>query len=341
MTQLFKKLRLKKTLAISVIALVGVSLSGCSPADQDLQDATLTIYSGRNEDLVQQVIDDFSAETGIAVEVRYAGGAELAAQILEEGENSPADIFFSQDAGALGSLSKAGLLKAIPQELLGLVPSAYSAQDGNWVGISGRIRVLNYNPEKVTELPNSVFDLAEPKWQGRIGIAPTNASFQSFVTAMRVVEGEEKTLEWLKAMKTNAVLFEKNGAILEAVETGVVDAGLINHYYWYAKGKEVGMENMKSRITQFKDQDVGNLINVAGVGMVNDSASAKRFVEYLLSQNAQEYFASQTSEYPLIAGVPQVISLPALEEVPAPKIDLSDLDSLSETLDLIREAGLI
>jgi iron(III) transport system substrate-binding protein len=338
---LSKKFSFKKTLTLSTIALLGATLSGCAPVGEDVENATLTVYSGRSEDLVQQVIDDFTTETGIAVEVRYAGGAELAAQILEEGQNSPADIFFSQDAGALGALSKAGLLKKIPQELLDLVPSAYSAADGNWVGISGRIRVLNYNPDKVTEVPSSVFDLADPSWQGRIGIAPTNASFQSFVTAMRILEGEQKTLDWLKAMKTNAVVFEKNSAILEAVEAGTIDAGLINHYYWFAKAKEVGAENMNSKIGQFGDLDVGNLINVAGVGMVSDSAAAKLFVEYLLSKSAQEYFAIQTSEYPLISGVDKVVDLPALTEVPAPDIDLSDLDSLSETLDLIREAGLI
>lgn len=341
MAQLSKIFPLKKTLALTTMALVALALSGCAPSAQTSEDQTLTIYSGRSEELVQQVIDDFTTETGIAVEVRYAGGAELAAQILEEGENSPADIFFSQDAGALGSLAKAGLLKQLPQELLDLVPEAYRASDGRWVGISGRIRVLNYNPEKVTDLPNSVFDLAGPQWKGRIGIAPTNASFQSFVTAMRILEGKEKTLAWLRAMKTNAVLFEKNGAILEAVETGVVDAGLINHYYWYAKGREVGTGNLKSKISQFEDQDVGNLVNVAGVGMIDDSVAAKRFVEYLLGKSAQEYFASETSEYPLVQGVKQVIELPALGQIPAPKIDLSDLDSLSETLDLIREAGLI
>ena len=341
MTQLAKKFPYKKAFTLSIIALVGFSLSGCAPAAQVPEDATLTIYSGRSEDLVQPVIDDFTKETGIAVEVRYAGGAELAAQILEEGENSPAGIFFSQDAGALGAISKVGLLKPIPQDLLDLVPAAYSAADGTWIGVSGRIRVFNYNPAKVTQIPKSVFDLADPSWQGRIGIAPTNASFQSFVTAMRVIEGEDKTLAWLKAMKTNAVMFEKNSAILEAVEAGTVDAGLINHYYWYKRGKEVGMENLTSKIAQFQDLDVGNLINVAGVGMLKDSAAAKSFVKYLLSASAQEYFSTETSEYPLIQGVKQVVDLPALDKIPAPEIDLSDLDSLSKTLDLIREAGLI
>jgi iron(III) transport system substrate-binding protein len=186
-----------------------------------------------------------------------------------------------------------------------------------------------------------VFDLAGSEWQGRIGIAPTNASFQAFVTAMRIIDGEEKTLEWLQAMKINAVIYEKNSAILEAVESKSVDAGLINHYYWFARGSEMGFENLTSKLGQFQAKDVGNLINAAGVGIVNDSSAARSFVEYLLSKTGQQYFADETSEYPLIEGVEAGVDLTPLDQIPAPEIDLSDLDSLEETLKLIREAGLI
>jgi iron(III) transport system substrate-binding protein len=265
----------------------------------------------------------------------------LAAQLLEEGANSPADVFFAQDAGALGAISKAGLFTKLPVSIYDLVPSAYSAADGMWVGVSGRVRVLNYNPATVTDLPASVFELAEPQWKGRVGIAPTNASFQAFVTAMRVIEGEEKTLAWLEGMKQNAVVFEKNGAILEAVEAGQVDVGLINHYYWYALAQEQGVSNMKSKITQFESNDVGNLINAAGVGILKDSTAAQKFVEFLLSSTGQSYFAEQTREYPLTPGVPAADDLTPLSQIPAPKVDLSDLDSLEQTLELIRQAGLI
>ncbi len=332
-------MKLVKTLTITLAALV--ALSGCAPQAEQAQQESIVVYSGRDEELVQPLVDQFEAETGIQVEVRYAGSAELAAQLLEEGENSPADVFFSQDAGALGAVSNAGLFTKLPSSIYGLVPSAYSAADGMWVGVSGRVRVLNYNPATVTELPKSVFDLADPSWKGRIGIAPTNASFQAFVTAMRVVEGDEKTLAWLQAMKENAVIFEKNGAILEAVEAGVVDAGLINHYYWFALAKEQGIDNMNSKLAQFESNDVGNLINAAGVGILKDSPAAQKFVEYLLSETGQTYFAEQTREYPLIAGVSAADDLTPLEQIPAPKVDLSDLDSLERTLELIRQAGLI
>ena len=331
----------KKPLALVVAVLAAVSVSGCT-AEAALPDkSSITVYAGRSEALIQPMVDQFTLDTGIAVEVRYAGSAELAAQLLEEGQNSPADIFFAQDAGALGAVAKAGLLTKLPDEILGLVSPQYSAADGSWVGVSGRVRVFVYNPDTVANVPSSVFDLAEPEWQGRIGIAPTNASFQAFVTAMRVLHGEDKTLEWLRAMKTNAVIYEKNSAILEAVESKIVDAGLINHYYWFAMGREIGFENLTSLLGQFEARDVGNLINAAGVGIVSDSNAARSFVEYLLGQTGQQYFVDQTSEYPLISGIEAGVDLTPLSQIPAPDIDLSDLDSLEETLNLIREAGLI
>ena len=332
-------MRFNKLFALSLTALIAIT--GCASAPVATDQDSIVVYAGRDEELVQPLIEMFEQETGIQVEVRYASSAELAAQLLEEGANSPADVFFAQDAGALGAVSKAGLLTKLPQEIYDLVPTAYSAADGMWVGVSGRVRVMSYNPNTVTQLPKSVFDLADPIWKGRIAIAPSNASFQAFVTAMRVVEGDEKTLQWLTAMKQNAVIFEKNGAILEAVEAGQVDVGLINHYYWYALAKEQGVENMKSKIAQFESNDVGNLINAAGVGIVNDSNAARKFVEYLLSNTGQTYFAESTREYPLIAGVMPVDDLTPLTDIPSPKVDLSDLDSLERTLELIRQAGLI
>ena len=332
-------MRFNKLFALSLTALI--ALTGCAAELETTEQDSIVVYAGRDEELVQPLIERFEEATGIQVEVRYASSAELAAQLLEEGDNSPADVFFAQDAGALGAVSKAGLLTKLPQEIYDLVPAAYSAADGMWVGVSGRVRVMNYNPNTVTELPKSVFDLADPIWKGRVAIAPSNASFQAFVTAMRVVEGDEKTLQWLTAMKQNAVIFEKNGAILEAVEAGQVDLGLINHYYWYALAQEQGVENMKSKIAQFETNDVGNLINAAGVGIVNDSNAARKFVEYLLSEIGQTYFAESTREYPLVAGVVPADDLTPLKDIPAPKVDLSDLDSLERTLELIRQAGLI
>ena len=328
------QIRLVSAILASSLAL---GLTGCTPAD----DSALVIYAGRSESLIQPLIDKYSEETGIEVEVRYAGSAELAAQLLEEGANTPADVFLAQDAGALGAVSKAGLLKNLNTGILELVDQRYRARNGTWVGVSGRVRVLNYNPSKVSDLPESVLDLSKPQYKGRVGIAPSNASFQAFVTAMRFVEGEAATLEWLKAMKVNGVIYEKNSAILEAVESGQVDMGLINHYYWYARAKEVGKENMTSRLTQFASNDVGNLRNVAGVGVTSSDPKAEAFVRYLLSAPAQQYFVEQTFEYPLIREIQPYEGLTSLSDIPVPDFDLNDLDALEQTLDLIRQAGLL
>lgn len=336
---LVRKQLLKKFAALALATATTLSLSACQAPVADAN--SLVLYAGRSEELVQPLIDQFETESGIEVEVRYASSAELAAQILEEGENSPMDVFFAQDAGALGAVAKAGLFETLPDSIYSSVPVSYSSKDKLWIGVSGRARIFSYNPEKVSAVPASVLDLAQPQWKGRIGIAPTNASFQSFVTAMRVSIGDEKTLSWLKAMKENAVLFEKNGAILEAVETDVVDAGLINHYYYYERGKEVGFENLKSKIGFFGSGDIGNLVNVAGVGIRNTNTATLKFVEFLLSESGQKYFAEETGEYPLIPGLGPSFDLAPLTELPAPAIDLSDLDSLDRTLELIREAGLI
>lgn len=338
--------KLKRGLRVSAAAIAAITavtaLTGCAKETTPTPTAeSITIYSGRSEDLIAPLLEAFTEETGIEIEVRYAGSAELAAQILEEGSNVQADVFFSQDAGALGALTEAGVLKTLDSEITDLVDAKYRAADNTWVGVSGRGRVLSYNPELIDEadLPASVFDLADPAWKGKIGIAPSNASFQSFVTAMRVLKGEAATTEWLAAMKENAVIFEKNGQILEAVEAGEITAGLINHYYWFEHATEIGEENMKSKMAWFESGDVGNLVNVAGVGVLSDNAAAVTFAKWLLGETAQKFFVEKTSEYSL-TGIPAQAWLPALDEIASPNIDLSALAPLAETLELIRNAGL-
>lgn len=336
----------KRALKIGAIALAATiataSLTGCAKETTPTTgEATITVYSGRAEDLIADLLADFTKETGIGVEVRYSDSASLAAQILEEGSNVQADVFFSQDAGALGAVAEAGAFKTLNPDITNLVDEKYRSADNTWVGVSGRSRVFSYDPNKVSEaeLPKSIFDLADARWKGKIGIAPTNASFQSAVTAMRVLKGDAATSAWLKAMKTNAVLFEKNGQILEAIETGQIEAGLINHYYWYERAAEVGEDKMTSKMAWFQAGDPGNLINVAGIGVLSDKPEAQTFAKWLLSETAQTYFVEKTAEYSL-TGIPAQANLPALKDIPAAKIDLSALAPLAKTLELIRDAGL-
>jgi iron(III) transport system substrate-binding protein len=324
-------------LAISAVLALGACASETTGSSSG---ESITIYSGRSEVLIAELLETFTAETGIGVEVRYGDSAELAAQILEEGDEVRADVYFGQDAGALGALAKNGVTKSLPADITDLVQEAYKSDDSQWVGVSGRARVLVYDPEKVTDIPTSYRDLMDPSWKGRIGIAPTNASFQAFITAIRILEGEQAAIDFLNAMKQNGVLFERNSIIMQAIQDGVVDSGLVNHYYWWELAAEIGEENMKPEIAWFKDGDTGNLINVAGVAVLSDNPSANVFAKWLLGDTAQKYFVERTREYSL-TGVPEVAGLKPLKEIKAPAIDLSDLDSLGETLELIRKAGLL
>lgn len=339
----FKTARLRAGLRSTILVIAATTaLTACASENTAATDdtKTITIYSGRSEEIIAPLLEKFTAETGIAVTVRYGDSAELAAQILEEGGNTKADVFFSQDAGALGALSDAGVLTALPDSITSLVASKYRSTSNTWVGVSGRGRVLSYNPAKVTELPTSVLEFAEPQWKGRIAIAPTNASFQAFVTSLRILIGEAATKEYLVGLKANAITFEKNSQILDAVEGGQVDAGLINHYYWYEKAAEIGADKMTSKIAWFADQDPGNLVNVAGAGVVKAGANAQAFVAWLLSDTAQRFFVETTYEYSLTGSIPAAGNLPELEVISGPEINLEELSTLNATLELLSEVGL-
>lgn len=307
---------------------------------------TVTIYSGRNEKLIGDLIAQFERATGIDAEVRYGDTAELAATILEEGDKSPADLFWAQDAGALGAVAREDRLATLPDDLLQRVDARFRSKQGLWVGASGRARVLVYNTEQLAEadLPASVFDLTDTKWKGKIGWAPTNGSFQSFVTALRVLRGDDAARAWLEGIKANEpVTFEGNAPIVRAVGAGEIAVGLVNHYYLYEIKAEEG-EDFPAANHFFAPGDPGNLVNVAGVGILRTAKHAEqalRFADYLLSQEGQTYFAERTFEYPLIDGVKPRADLVPLDEIQGPEIDLSDLADLQGTLQLLTEVGVI
>lgn len=336
--------RLVAAVLIPLALLTSVVACG-EDGEQTFDDNALVIYSGRNKNLIQPLLDKLKTATGLDVQVRYGDSAELAAQILEEGERTRADLFFSQDAGALGALAAKDMLAPVPSEMLNRVPAKYRGSDGTWVGVSGRSRVIVYDPRVVTEPPKSVFELTDPTWRGKVGWAPTNASFQAFVTALRVTSGEDKAKEWLEAMKANGTqTFSNNVNILDAVDEGKIQLGLINHYYWYEKVAEKGEANVPSRLAYLPGNDPGALVNVAGVGILKQSQhaeAARKAVDYLLGTDAQRYFASETKEYPLVEGVEPEPGLPPLDSLQGPEIDLSRLDSLSETLAMLQDVGLV
>ena len=306
---------------------------------------TLVVYSGRSEELVQPIIDQFGEEFGVTVEVRYGDSAEMAALILEEGDSSPADVFFSQDAGALGALSQEGLFAELPEDILSRVDSRFSDPDGQWVGISGRARAVVYNTEALTEadIPESILDFTDEQWSGRLGWAPTNASFQAFVTALRVERGDDVAREWLEGMVANDIaVYEGNSPIVQAVIDGEIDAGFVNHYYLLRMEAEAG-EDLPAENFIYSNGDPGALINVAGAGVLASGSQelANAFVGYLLDTEAQQYFADETFEYPLIEGVEGDPGLVPLEEIETPDIDLSDLADLEGTLEMLRDVGIL
>jgi iron(III) transport system substrate-binding protein len=348
-------LRLRSPLPISLLAIAALALSACGPEpDSGSPSAgasgggggeTLTVYSGRSEELVGPLLEQFTEATGIEVEGRYGDTAEMANLILTEGENSPADVFFAQDAGALGAVAGEGLLTTLPAEVLDLVDERFRSESGEWVGVSGRARVVVYNTDALGEgdLPDSILGFTDPSWSGRIGWAPTNGSFQSFVTALRVIEGEDGAREWLEGIQANEPsVYEGNNQALDAVIAGEIDVAFINHYYLMQRLVEE--PDAPAANYYLTDGDPGALVNVAGVGILNTAAHADEageLVVYLLSQEAQEYFASETKEYPLSEGVEPDAELPPLTEIGSPEIDLSDLSDLEGTLELLQELGIL
>lgn len=310
-------------------------------------EAQLTIYSGRNENLVGPLIEQFKEQSGIDVQVRYGDTAEMAATILEEGDNSPADLFFAQDAGALGALAQEGRFVELPTTLTEQVEARFRSPENLWVGVSGRARVLVYNTDELTEadLPTSVFDLTGEAWRGRVGWAPSNGSFQSFVTAMRGVAGEEAAQAWLEGMIANETqIYPNNNAIVTAVGAGEIAVGLVNHYYLYQFIKEQG-EGFPARNHHFPAGDVGAMVNVAGVGILQTGANqeaAQQFVEFLLATEAQQYFATQTNEYPLTsAEIEMNPMLKPLSEIVTPELELSNLSDLQGTLSMLQDVGAL
>jgi len=357
--------RLPWTFAVLALATVSMGLVACQGTPDDEvgsaeanDDATesepesnrLVIYSGRKESLVQPVFDQFQQATGIDVKVRYGNTAELAGVLLEEGENSPADIFYAQDPGGLGAIQATGLLAKLPADTLTLVPERFASEAGEWIGVSGRARTVAYNTDTITnpatQLPDDLWGFTSPEWKGRLGWAPTNGSFQAMVTGLRAIWGEERTREWLQGLQANEpTVFNSNTPIVAAVGAGEIDAGFVNHYYLYRFLSEEG-EDFGARNYFLPGGGPGSLIMVSGAGILKSAANqenAQTFIDFLLSVPTQQYFASQTFEYPLVDGVNTVGGLPPLTELDeqAVNIELSELADLASTQEMLLDLGII
>jgi iron(III) transport system substrate-binding protein len=304
----------------------------------------LTIYSGRSEEFIAPFFTQWEAQSGIKLNIRYGDSAELAAQILEEGKNSPADLFLSQDAGALGAVSTAGLFATLPDSVGAKIGKQYVASDRSWIGVTGRARVFAYRPGAVENLPVSVTDLTKSEYKNRVGIAPSNSTFQAFVTALIGEKGEKFAQTWLEGMKKNgAKIYLKNSEIVEAIDKGEIDLGLINHYYVWEVGQALGRE-IKAEIGFFAPGDIGNLVNVSGAGIFATSEkfeASTDFINFLTSESAQLDFVENTHEYSLISGIKSPEGMPDLKKIGSPKVDFVILEKVQRTQDLLTQVGLL
>ena len=327
---------------VALAALAAFPLSACGGDDPDV----VTVYVGRSSQLVQPLLEQFTEESGIPIRVRYGDGTDLALSILEEGENSTVDVYYGQDVGALGALKEEGLLAELDQDLLEQVPEAFRSPEGLWVGVSGRSRVIVYNTGAIDPdtLPESILEYTDPKWKGRIGIVPRSDGFPEFVTALRVVEGDDFALDWLKDLEANSPrTYPNNLAALQAVANRELDVAFLNHYYLYRFLEERG-EGFEARNYYFDNGDLGGLFLVSGAAVLERSSNkhaAQEFIKFLLSPRAQEYFASHDFEYPVVEGVEPDPALPPLASLKAPDVDLSDLGDLRGSLALMQEAGIL
>ncbi|RPI23821.1 MAG: extracellular solute-binding protein, partial [Actinobacteria bacterium] len=288
--------------------------------------------------------DAFTTATGIGVAVRYAGTGELATTLVAEGDATPADVFWAQDPAFIGGIAKQGLLTPLPEDILSLVPERFADGNGRWVGVTARARVFVHITYLVTEdeLPASVWDLVEPEWAGRFGVAPTNGSFVAFVTGMILEEGEDRTRQWLEGIAANdPVIFDGNGAIVDAVVAGDLEGGLVNHYYLLQRINELGEVPAANHF--FPDGDPGGLVMATGAGILaasDRSEEAADLIRHLLSVESQAHFLS-LFEYPLIEGAGTPDGQLPLAELPTLDISLTDTaDTLDAALALIAESGL-
>ena len=327
--------------AVAVMVLGAGALAGCGGDDGD----RLVVYSGRTSNLVNPLLEQFSEDTGTPIDVGYDDSANLALLIDEEGDRTPADVFISQSPGAVGFLDEGGHLAELPEDLVAMVPEGDAAADRGWVGLSGRVRTLVYNTELVdpADLPESVLDLTGAEYAGQVALAPTNGSFQDFVTVLRTELGDEEAATWLEGMAAgDAPTFTNNTAIVEAVGRGEVPMGLVNHYYAFVARDDDPDLPVENHF--FSEGDYGSTLLVTAASVLAQSdqgEDAEALVEYLLAADAQEYFAAETFEYPLASGASPEPELPPLDEVAPTRVDLGELGGgLAATTEMIDASGL-
>ena len=331
-----------------VVALAaGWLLAGCagSPAAGD----SITLYNGQHPQTTESLVSAFETATGITVNVRNDDEDTLADEIVSEGSRSPADVIYTENSPALEYLQGKGLLARVEPSTLADTPSHYDSPQGDWVGVSARVSVLVYNPTLISEsrLPTSILQLADPRYQGQLALAPGETDFQPIVTSVARSYGSAEALTWLDGLKANAGshIYPDNESVSEAINRGVVAFGVVNQYYWYRMGAELGAANVHSKIAYLAAQDPGYVVDVSGAAVLRSSphqAAAQRFLAFLVSAQGQEIIARSTSyEYPIASGVTTVQGETPFAELQSNPITIPELGDGSEAISLMQQAGLL
>ncbi|MDJ1434147.1 extracellular solute-binding protein [Halostagnicola sp. A-GB9-2] len=316
---------------------------GVSMEEMPDLNGSLTVYSGRSQprigelmEYVENLYDDFS------LEVRYDDTADLISAIETEDE-TPADVFYGSETQSMTHLKDEGYTVSLPNDVLELAGEDSVDPDGYWTGFTRRFRAIAYNTDSfdADELPDDIFAYAEDeRFRGTLMWPPDQGSFQAFITVMRLLEGEEGTRDWLRAMVDEQDVVASPGgdsALAQAVGDGEVGVGLTNHYVVRDHGGD-------SIDLAFTNDDAGSMYNVTGGAVMADSdeqETAADFVRHLVSAEAQEYFATTTWEYPTIDGVEPLEELPGTDEFDPPDFDLNELADPEPTLELLRSEDVL
>ncbi len=328
--------------SLLAVALAVPLLGACSSNDEP----SLVVYNAQHEELIDLVAEKFTQKTGIEVALRNGADLELANQLVEEGDASPADVFLTENSPAMTLVDSKGLFTELDQNTLDLIPDSYRPDDGRWTGFAARSTVLVYNTEQLAkdELPTSLLDLAKPEWKDKISFSPTGADFQAIVSAVLATEGEDATREWLAGLKENGTVYDGNNVVLESVNSGEKPAGVIYHYYWYRDQQESGDNSDSSQLHFFGDQDPGGFVSISGAGVLkssDDPSDAQKFVNYLASVEGQQVIAdSYALEYTLNPDVDLGRGVRSLDDLDPPDVDVSDLNG-PRVVDLMEEAGFL
>lgn len=338
-------MRLRTAVLAVALSMGAATLSACG-GESEQQERSITVYNAQHEELLLELAPIFEKQTGIKVNMRHGKDFELGNQLVTEGAKTPADVFLTENSPAMSLVEGKGLFAPLPSKTLSKIPAQYRPESGNWTGWAGRATVLVYNTDNVAEgdLPESILDLADPAWKGRVSFSPTGADFQAIVSAVLQLEGEEPTKEWLAGLKQNATIYRNNLVVMKAVNDGQTDTGVIYHYYWHRDQKEAGQNSSGAKLHFFGNEDPGAFLSISGAGVLKASkhkGDAQKFVDFLVSESGQKALAnSYALEYPLNPAVSLEPPIPPLSEIEPPTVDVTKLNG-PKVIELMQEAGLL